>query len=255
MHISGENMTYSKKEIADLACVTTRTIRYYDQIGLLSPVSIGDNGYRKYDTDCLLRLQQILFFRELDVSLKNIEIFLNQPDFLLRNSLEKHRLSLEKKVKRLKTLIRTINTTLEMLNGEKKMTEKEYFNGINESQYEDEVKERWGVTAHYKESSQKWASYSKKQKDMIKKIGRNLTIQMVGKDKTTTVDDPDVQKAVSEYFAYLNKYFYGCDVEFFRGLSDMWVSDVRFAVNYERIREGGAVFIRQAVHYFCDNHS
>ena len=78
---------------------------------------------------------------------------------------------------------------------------------------------------------------------------------MVGKDETTTVDDPDVQKAVSEYFAYLNKYFYGCDVEFFRGLSDMWVSDVRFAVNYERIREGGAVFIRQAVHYFCDNHS
>jgi MerR family transcriptional regulator, thiopeptide resistance regulator len=252
---SGEMMTYSIKEIASLAGVTTRTIRYYDQIGLLLPASIGDNGYRIYDTDSLLRLQQILFFRELDVPLKNIEIILNQPEFLLRSSLEKHRLFLERKVKRLKTLIKTIDITLEMLKGKKKMTETEYFNGFDESLYEDDVKELWGKTTHYKESSRKWANYSKDQKDIIKNKGKKLTIRMVGKDENTVVDDPDVQQAIGEYFAYLNKYFYTCDVDFLRKLANMWVTDARFAANYERIRKGGAVFVREAVHYFCDNHS
>jgi hypothetical protein len=67
-------------------------------------------------------------------------------------------------------------------------------------------------------------------------------------------DDPDVQAAVNEYYQYLNKYFYSCDVEFLRNLADMWVQDPRFEVNYERIREGGADFVRQAVHLYCDLH-
>lgn len=64
--------------------------------------------------------------------------------------------------------------------------------------------------------------------------------------------DPDVQAAVGEYHAYINKYFYTCDVEFMCNLSDMWIQDERFAINYERIREGGAAFVREAVHIFCD---
>ncbi len=76
-------MAYTIKEIADMAGVTTRTLRYYDEIGLFPPVRIGDNGYRYYDHDSLLRLQQILFFRELDVALKDIQMLINHPDFNL----------------------------------------------------------------------------------------------------------------------------------------------------------------------------
>jgi len=76
-------MAYTIKEIADLAGVTPRTLRYYDEIGLLGPSQIGENGYRYYDHESLLILQQIMYFRELDVPLKDIQLILNLPEFNL----------------------------------------------------------------------------------------------------------------------------------------------------------------------------
>ena len=83
-------------------------------------------------------------------------------------------------------------------------------------------------------------------------LGGEITRRMVAEDPQTRPDDPAVQAAVGEYYDYLNRYFYACEVEFLRGLADMWVQDPRFAVNYERIRQGGAKFVREAVHLFCD---
>lgn len=88
-------MAYTIKGIGDLAGVTTRTIRYYDEIGLLRPLYIGDNGYRFHDQDSLLRLQQILFFRELDVPLKEIQRILGRLDFNLMRALENHKSALQ----------------------------------------------------------------------------------------------------------------------------------------------------------------
>lgn len=132
------------------------------------------------------------------------------------------------------------------------MTAKEYFKGFDESQYEEEARERWGKTTQYAESQKKWASYSKEEKEAIKAEGEDLTNRMVSKDPNVSPDDPDVQAAVGEYHTYINKYFYSCEVDFLRGLADMWVEDPRFASNYERVREGGAEFVREAVHIYCD---
>jgi len=132
------------------------------------------------------------------------------------------------------------------------MSDKEYFEGFDETQYEEEARQRWGKTAAWAESQAKWKNYSKEQKEAIKQEGGRLALRMVTSDPNARPDDPDVQAAIGEYHAYLNKYFYTCDVEFLRNLSDMWVADPRFAINYERIREGGAEFIRKAVHIFCD---
>lgn len=247
-------MTYTIKEISDLAGVTTRTIRYYDEIGLLDPALTGENGYRYYDQDSLLRLQQILFFRELDVPLKEIELIMNRPNFDLPAALENHRSALQGKVRRLKTLIDTLDQTIASVKGERTMSDKEIFEGFDESQYEDEVQERWGDTPQFAESQKKWANYTAEQKEAIKEEGGRLTVRMVGENLDASPNDPDVQAAVGEYYAYLNKYFYTCDVEFLRGLADMWVGDPRFAVNYERIRVGGAVFVREAVCIFCDRN-
>ncbi len=131
------------------------------------------------------------------------------------------------------------------------MTDKETFEGFDESQHEEEARERWGDTPQYSESQKKWVNYSDEQKEAIKKEGGRLAIRMVSEDPNTSPDDPNVQAAIGEYYAYLNKYFYTCDVEFLRGLADMWVQDPRFARNYENIREGGAVFVREAVCIFC----
>jgi DNA-binding transcriptional MerR regulator len=248
-------MTYTIKQIADLAGVTTRTLRYYDEIGLLIPADIGDNGYRYYDQGSLLRLQQILFFRELDVPLKDIQLVTSRPDFNLLRALENHRSSLQNRAKRLDKLIDTIDQTIATIKGEWIMTARDYFEGFDETQYEEETRERWGNTTQYAESQKKWASYTKDQKDAIKAKGGRLTIRMVSEDPNASPDDPDVQAAIGEYHAYINKYFYTCKVGFLRGLADGWVDDPRFAINYERIREGGAAFVREAVHIFCDRNA
>ncbi|MEJ2510387.1 MAG: MerR family transcriptional regulator [Anaerolineales bacterium] len=247
-------MPYTIKEIADLAGVTTRTIRYYDEIGLLTPSDTGDNGYRYYDQENLLLLQQIMFFRELEVPLKDIQLILNRPEFNLVSALKEHRSILQAKADRINTLIETVDQTIATIKGEWEMSDKEYFEGFDETKYEEEAKQRWGNTSQWKESRKKWASYSEDQKQAIKVEGGEITKRMVGNDKSLSPDDPEVQGAVGEYYAYINKYFYTCDVNFLRGLADMWVEDPRFAINYERIREGGAAFVREAVHIFCDQN-
>ena len=247
-------MNYTIKQIADLAGVTTRTLRYYDEIELLTPAGTRDNGYRYYDRGSLLQLQQILFFSELDVSLKDIKLIMNHPDFNMLDTLERHRASLHNKVKRLDKLIDTVDQTIATLKGEWIMTEKEYFKGFDETQYEEEVKELWGDMPQYAESQRKWSSYSKEQKDAIKAEGGEIAVRMVSTDPKASPDAPDIQAAIGEYYVYLNKNFYTCEVSFLRGLADMWVADPRFAVNYERIREGGAAFVREAVHIYCDRN-
>lgn len=248
-------MAYTIKEIANLAGVTTRTLRYYDEIGLLAPADTGDNGYRYYNLDSLLRLQQILFFRELDVPLKDIQLIMSGPDFNLLRALEEHRASLKDRARRLDRLIDTVDQTIATLKGEFIMTAKDYFEGFDEARYEGEARQRWGNTPQYAESRQKWATYSKEQKDAIKAEGGRLTIRMVSEDPGASPDDADVQQAIGDYHAYINKYFYTCDLEFMRNLADMWVEDPRFAINYQRVREGGAEFVRQAVHIYCDRHA
>ncbi len=246
-------MTYTIKQIADLAGVSTRTLRYYDQIGLLSPSQTGDNGYRYYDQVSLLQLQQILFFRELDVPLKEIQRILSRPDFDLRQALEEHRLSLQGRVRRMNSLIETVDQTIATIEGEWIMSDKDYFEGFDETQYEEEARQRWGKTDSYAQSQKRWKSYSAEQKEAIKQQGGEITRRMVGTDSALKPDDPGVQAAVGEYFAYINETFYTLEPEALRALSNMWVEDPRFAANYERIREGGAEFVRQAVDIFCDN--
>lgn len=246
-------MAYSVREIADLAGLTTRTIRYYDEIGLLNPVSTGANGYRYYNQDSLLRLQQIRFYRELDLSLDDIHLIMNQPDFNLLDALGNHRQALQGRQKRIQRLINTIDQTILALKDNKTMKEEKYFNGFNESEYEEESRQRWGDTSMYKESKQKWSSYSAEQKEGIKAEGGRLAVRMVGSSSDVSPNNPDVQATVGEYLAYLNKYFYSCDPAFLRNLADMWVSDPRYAANYENVRAGGAEFVRQAVNIYCDN--
>jgi DNA-binding transcriptional MerR regulator len=243
---------YSIKQIADLAGITTRTLRYYDQLGVLKPAEIGENDYRYYDHNNLLRLQQVLFYRELRLPLKEIQSILSQPNFNLQSALIKHRRALQKKADRLSTLLETIDKTLNSLEGDRTMPEKEYFDGFDETRYEQEAQDLWGNTSQYKESQQKWSSYSKDQKEEIKKRGARITHQMVTEDPDSKPDDPEVQTAVAEYHAYINKYFYTCTAKDLRGLAEMWVNDPRFAINYERIREGGAAFVREAVDIYCD---
>jgi MerR family transcriptional regulator, thiopeptide resistance regulator len=143
-------MAYTVKQLADMAGVSVRTLHYYDQLGLLRPQNHTPNGYRQYGQEAVVRLQQIMFFRELGFSLSEIKDIVNRPDFDVLRALETHRALLLKKAQRLNDLIATVDRTISNVKGELSMKTREYYLGFSEEQvkkYRDEVRERWGQEA------------------------------------------------------------------------------------------------------------
>src|SRR5688572_5880028 len=139
--------TYTVKQLSDLAGVSVRTLHYYDEIGLLKPTSVAANGYRYYGDEALFRLQQILFYREMDLELLQIKALMDDPGFDLVAALQAHRQALEAKIERLRTLMTTLDGTILHLVGEVNMSKKKIFKGFSEEkqkQYEQEAIKQYG---------------------------------------------------------------------------------------------------------------
>ena len=133
-------MAYTVKKLAELSCVSVRTLHFYDEIGLLPPAYVAANGYRYYEEEQLLSLQQILFFRELGFELKQVHAILSQPDFDKAQALMTHKEALLSKVDRLQELVKTIDKTIKRINGEVTMKDKEMYQGFSpEAQAEHEA--------------------------------------------------------------------------------------------------------------------
>ncbi len=124
-------MAYTVKKLSELSGVTIRTLHFYEEIGLLKPAYHGSNGYRYYEEKELLQLQQILFFKELGFSLKQIQKVLGRDDFDQLSALYSHRKSLNQEWEKIGHLLKTIDKTIKHLKGKKKMKDKEIFDGFN----------------------------------------------------------------------------------------------------------------------------
>jgi len=124
-------MAYTVKKLSELSGVTIRTLHFYEEIGLLKPAYHGSNGYRYYEEKELLQLQQILFFKELGFSLKQIQKVLGRGDFDQLSALYSHRKSLNQEWEKIGQLLKTIDKTIKHLKGKKKMKDKEIFDGFN----------------------------------------------------------------------------------------------------------------------------
>ena|SRR5439155_4707713 len=123
-------MAYTVKQVAALSGVSVRTLHFYDETGLLKPAYVGTNGYRFYEEPQLLTLQQILFYRELGLELKQIKQVLGRAEFERVAALQSHRQVLEEKLTRTRSLLGTIDKTIAHLKGRKKMTTEEMFVGF-----------------------------------------------------------------------------------------------------------------------------
>ncbi len=126
-----KTMAYTVKDLAKLSGVTIRTLHHYDEIGLLKPAYHGVNGYRFYEEEQLLLLQQILFFRRLGLGLQKIRKIIKSGDFDKIAALMSHRKTLIDDLEKMKELIQTIDNTIEHLQGKKKMKDKQFFKGLN----------------------------------------------------------------------------------------------------------------------------
>ncbi len=246
---------YTVQQLAKIAGVSVRTLHHYDNIGLLKPSSRNAARYRFYGEAELLRLQQILFFKELDCSLEDIARILDSPGFDPIDALEAHRQELKRRADRLDTLLETIDKTIRKLKGDKiGMTDEELYGGLSKEQaeaYAEEARQRWDpklvdkTNARVKKwSKEKWARVNKELDEIMRQLAT-----LVG----TPVEDRKVQALVARHHAYLNN-FYEVKPGMYRGLGKLYIEDPRFRAYFEKYRPGLADYLAQAIDFYCDKN-
>ncbi len=233
------------KEFADLAGVSVRTLHYYDETGLLKPSETDKaTGYRFYDENSLLRMQEILFYRELDFPLKSISYILSSPDYDKSKALEEQKQLLILKKERLERLICAIDKAKE---GESVMTA---FNNSDYENYKSEVKERWGNTDAYRE----YAERSKGNDFGSLAEGLNLIFgdfAALMKSGASPASER-AQELVKELRQFITDNLYTCTKEILSGLGQMYVSDERFKANIDKNAHGTAEFASESIKYYCN---
>lgn len=240
-------MAYTVKQLASIAGVSIRTLHHYDEIGLLTPPVIGANGYRYYDERSVLRLQTILFYRELEFPLEAIKAVLDRPDFDPLSALRAQRAALEAKLGRLHGLIATIDQTISHLEGEKIMSTKQLFKGFTpeeEKHYTDEAARRWDAKT-VRASQQKWGSYSPAQKEQIKIEGESLYRDLIAAMPQGPAA-PAVQSAIQRWRRHMS-YFWTPNDEQCLGLARLYRDDPAFRKTYDAMHPDLAAFMVEAV--------
>ena len=235
------------KEFAEFTGVSVRTLHYYDEIGLLTPAFVDKStGYRFYDENSLIRMQEILFYRELDFSLKSIGEILSSPNYDKNKALkeQKHLLTLKKE--RLERLISAIDGAVK---GEIVM---KAFDNSEFENYKREAKEKWGETDAYKEHAQRTKNYSKqKWNDLAAGMDHIMAEFALCMRKDETPDSAAVQNLVKLLQNHITENYYLCTHEILAGLGQMYVADERFKNNIDKHADGTAAFICEAIEVYC----
>jgi len=238
-------------EFAKLTGVSVRTLHYYDEIGLLKPAFVDEqNSYRFYDENSLLRMQEILFYRELDFELKSISEILSSPDYDKKIALDKQRKLLILKKERLERIINALDGATKG-----KITMTAFDSSDYETarkQYETEVKQRFGNTDAYKEHAEKTANYTA---DKWQEVNDGL-MSVLAKfaecmQNGNTADSVEAQTIVIELQDYITENYYTCTNEILAGLGLMYVADERFKNNIDKHAVGTAEFVSKAIKVYC----
>jgi DNA-binding transcriptional MerR regulator len=238
---------YTVKQLSNLAGVSVRTLHYYDEIGLLKPSSLGGNGYRHYEEEALLKLQQILFYRELELSLDEIKAVTGRPDFDVETALRSHREALQGKVERLKHLIQTVDNTIDQLKGNESMNAKGLFEGFSEEEqekYAQEAEQMYDPET-VRASNRKWKSYSPAQKEHILTEGKAIYADLAAA-MSKGAGSREVQVVIAHWHEHMQNFWSPNDEQLL-GLADLYNDDPRFKANYDKIDPKLAGFMREAV--------
>lgn len=247
-------MEYTIKELAELAGTSTRTLRFYEEKGLLSPKRTGTGEYRIYRKKEVDVLQQILFFREMGFSLAQIEKALKEKNFDRIQAMEEQLQSLETEKQRLDRLIATIQKTIQKEKGEIQMSDREKFEGLkkeilaeNEKKYGKEIREKYGEVT-VEESNRKMLNLSKEEYDRMQKLAKQINEKLV----KAVREGIDYRSEAGKEIALLHKEWIGFSwpsysVEAHHGLVQMYTADERFNAYYDAEQPGCAEFLKRAV--------
>ncbi len=245
-------MNLKIREFAKLTGVSVRTLHFYDEIGLLKPSSVDEqNGYRFYDENALMRMQEILFYRELDFPLKEIRMILSSPYYDKQNALKKQRDLLVLKKERLERIISALDGAMEGEGVNMTVFDNSEFER-KRNEYAKEAKVKWGNTVFYKEYAKKTAEYSEDKHrqvnyDMDEKISEFAILMRNGFAPCS----PEVQALAEKWQNFITENYYTCTKEILAGLGDMYVADERFMKNIDRHGVGTAQFMSDAIKAYC----
>ncbi len=237
-------MEYTIKKLAQLAGVSTRTLRYYDEIGILKPARINSSGYRIYGRKEVDRLQHILFYRELGVELDKIGEFVNNPAYDCISALQNHREKLLEKKKQLEQLINTIDKTIAANEGRIKMTDREKFEGFkqkildeNDKKYGEEIREKYGEDT-VNQSYDKLMGMSEERYKEFEKLTELVLDTLKQAYKTENPAGELAQKAADLHRQWLSFSWPSYSGEAHAGLAQMYVDDERFRAYYDKEQPG-----------------
>lgn len=244
-------MKMSVKEFAELTGVSVRTLHYYDEINLLKPAEIDENnGYRFYDRTALERMQEILFYRELDFPLKSICEILSSPDYDKQKALSEQKKLLILKKERLERIISAIDNAEESEVVMKALNNNDY--EVARKQYEAEAKERWGKTEAYKEHTEKTKDYSKDKWQYVMDGLDSIIGEFAECMKGGNAPDSKAAKALAEKLQkHITDNFYTCTKEILSSLGQMYIFDERFTRNIDKHGVGTAEFVNKAIIEYC----
>jgi DNA-binding transcriptional MerR regulator len=237
--------------VARLAGISIRTLHHYDDIGLLTPGGRSDSGYRLYRNRDLERLQQILLLRELGMGLDEIARVLDDPAYDRLEALRAQRTRLERSRKRMTRLIAAVDAAISAAEEGRTMTPEEsleVFGDFDPSQYEDEVKERWGDTDAYRESARRTKASTKQDWLQIGVESDALNQAFIAlMDAGVAANSPEATAVAERHRGHISKWFYPCSPEIHAGLGQMYVADPRFTENIDKAKSGLAQYMSDAI--------
>jgi len=246
-------MEYTVQKLGSLAGISTRTLRYYDEIGILKPARINSSGYRIYGQTEVDRLQQIMFYRELDVSLDTIKKLVTSVSFNDAAALKDHHEKLLAKRQQLDMLIANVEKTIEFQEGRIKLKDKEKFDGFkkkliddNEQKYGKEAREKYGDNS-VNASNKKMLNMSEDQYAEFEKLSQEVLDTLEAAFATGDPAGELGQKTADLHRRWLSYTWGSYSKKAHAGLAQMYVDDERFTAFYDKKQPGMAVFLRDAI--------
>ena len=241
---------YTVGRVADLSGVTVRTLHHYDELGLLSPGGRSAAGYRIYEDRDLELLRRILFYRELGFTLAEISTIVDDPRTDTLGHLRRQRGLLNERIERLSAMVDAIDYEMEARTMNIPLTPEErleVFGEFRPEDYAEEAEQRWGETEAYKESQRRVSSYTKEDWQRLKAEEEEIRARLAAAlDAGLAPESEEGMAAAEAHRRHISRWFYECDYEIHRGLTEMYVSDERFRSKYDTQTPGLADFIRQA---------
>lgn len=245
--------------VADLSGVTVRTLHHYDDTGLLRPSERSGAGYRLYTDADLVRLQQILFYRELGFSLEEVSTLLDDPAADPVDHLRRQHQLLTRRIHRLAEMRAALELNLEARQMGINLTPDEMLEVFGEeytakhAEYAAEAEERWGDTDAWEQSRRRTSRYTRDDWKQAMAEQQAATHQVINALEAGLPADSDQAMDGAEAMRQqISRWFYDCSYDIHRGLADMYVQDPRFTKTYEDMHEGLAHYVHDAIHANAD---